>query len=222
MAGVQSRKKSKHEEAGGVARDPAGSGLPAAVAQKTRAEPAAPQIITKERHRMLTSLFDVHKSELVSTLRRLFGNGPPEPEDIAQSAFWKIASLSSDYHIDNPKPFLFKVAINLARQAYRKAATNQRFISNELDLLGPKLEEISPERLLQGKEAISLMDAAFQTLTPRQKEIVTRSRLKGETYAEIAAATGWSLATISRQLHAAMEVLEAAVEMGNGKGPSEA
>ncbi len=169
------------------------------------------------RHSLLTALFDVHRHELISTLRRLFGDGPPEPEDIAQSAFSQIAALSPDYSIQNPKAFLFKVAINFGRRAAKKSWINHKFITDELSSVGPEVEEISPERLLVGKEAIASIDQAFQQLSPKQREIIVRSRLKGETYAEIASETGWSVATISRQLHAAMEVLEAAIDDGEDR-----
>ena len=44
-------------------------------------------------------------------------------------------------------------------------------------------------------------------LSDRQREIVQRSRLKGQTYAQISAETGWSLGTISSELRAALQTL---------------
>ena len=165
-----------------------------------------------DRHTLLEALFNAHGNELKYTLRRLFGDGPPDPEDLVQSAFSQIANLKSDHPIENPKAYLFKVAINLGRRSVKHVASTRAFIETQAAFAGEQVEEISPERLLVSREEISTLDRALQALSPRQREIIVRSRLKGETYAQITAATGWSAPVISRELNAALKTLEAALD----------
>jgi RNA polymerase sigma-70 factor (ECF subfamily) len=54
-------------------------------------------------------------------------------------------------------------------------------------------------------------ERAIATLTPKQREVLIRSRLKGETFEQIRDACGWSKADISRTLQAALGVLQSAM-----------
>lgn len=76
------------------------------------------------------------------------------------------------------------------------------------------LEEIDPERIYQGRQKLGTLDKAMASLMAKQREIVVRSRLKGETYAQISRARGWREADISRQLNRALKILADAVEPG--------
>ena len=178
-----------------------------------RAIPSSPQRLNgADRHSLLEALFNAHGNELKHTLRRLFGDGPPDPEDLVQSAFSQIANLKSDHPIENPKAYLFKVAINLGRRSVKHIASTRTFMETQAAFVGEEVEEISPERLLVSREEISTLDRALKALSPRQREIIVRSRLKGETYAQITAATGWSAPVISRELNAALKTLEASLD----------
>lgn len=163
----------------------------------------------------LGRLFKAHQDELRQTLRRLFGDGPPEPDDIVQSAFSAMAKLKNTAEIENPKAYLFKVAINLARRGLKREATLRSYLESQTNFFGQEVEEISPERLLRARDALARIDAAIDALPPRQREIVVRSRLKGETYAMISEATGWSRAVVSRELNAALTALLKAADLGD-------
>lgn len=163
----------------------------------------------QSRNRFLNELFRNFRTELVSRLRRIYGNGPPDPEDIAQSAFTQIAAMRSHEHIENPKAFLFKVALNVGSRSAGHVAATRAFLGEVFQTGGDDVEKISPERLYEGRERLSRLNETLLSLSERQREILVRSRIMGETYQEIANATGWSVATISRQLTAALERLAA-------------
>ena len=165
--------------------------------------------LQSSRSAFLAALFRNFRGELVERLRRIYGDGPPEPEDIAQSAFEQMAAMRSHHHIDDPKAFLFKVALNAGRRAVGKHAATQAFLREVFDREGEKVEKISPDRLYENRRQLRQLDDTIKTLTRQQQEILIRSRIKGETYQEIASVTGWSIATISRHLGVAMERLAA-------------
>ena len=62
---------------------------------------------------VLRSLYDRYAGELACNLRKAFGNGPPDPEDIAQDAFRKLAEIDDLSDIKHPRALLWRVARNL-------------------------------------------------------------------------------------------------------------
>lgn len=161
-------------------------------------------VIDLDRHRFLKDLHRTHWRELCGWLRRRYGPGPPEPEDIAQTAFCKIAQMDDLAIIADPKAFLFTVAARTAISGFRWRTSTRDFIERELQMSGLEVEEIDPERVYQAKERLQMVLESMGQLTEMQRELVKRSRLLGQTYAEIAQDTGWSLASISRNLQAAL------------------
>ncbi len=174
--------------------------------------PHSAHTLDLEKERFLQGLYKSCWSDLCGWLRQRYGAGPPEPEDIAQQAFTRLAALDSIAHIQHPKSFLYATAINLAVNAVKWVSRTRTFIDDELSGSSQKLEEMTPERVYQGKEKFAVMLREVDGLTEKQKEILVRSRFKGQTYDEIAIATGWSSADISRQINMALKIVSDALK----------
>lgn len=150
-----------------------------------------------------TSFFDI-----VSSVRRAFGHGPPEPEDVVQAAFLKYAAHKNRASIKDPSAFVFIAARNIIFDQKRRNKVFDRYLADQMAYdLEFGLEEITPERVLVSKERFSQMTAALKRLPKKQQVILAMSRVEGKTYAEISALTGWSSADICRQLKAGMKKL---------------
>ena len=174
------------------------------VKQGKTAEPPAPLNVDH--------LYKAHFRELCANVRKVFGAGPPEAEDLVQEAFAKFSAIENHSKIQHPRAFIYRTAINLGLNSIKRIKTARRFIEEALREVGePILEENSPEDVYSYKERLGLSSDAIKTLTPKQREILVRSRLRGQTYAEISAETGWSQADISRQLNAAIAQLQDAL-----------
>ena len=166
-----------------------------------------------DRARFLTHLFRQHYGELVGRLRKIHGAGPPDPEDVAQAAFSKLAALPDLGRIRSPRAFLFRTAINLGLNSNDKIRRGRNFVKSQIDgNFSPDVEEISPETVLMGKQDLERVARAIRQLSPKQKEILLRSRFRGQTYAEIKQDTGWSEADISRQLSKVMALLQSELD----------
>lgn len=180
------------------------------------APPAAAPADGKSRDEFLARLFRDHYRDLCARLRRLYGGGPPDPEDVAQTAFEKISQIEDLSRIEHPRAFLFRAAVNHGLNSLDRIKVARRFAQRELAAANaPIVEENTPEDVLSMRQRLESARKAFAVLTAKQKEIVIRSRLKGETYAEIQQATGWSQADISRQMTAALSAMQAAVDSDN-------
>ena len=75
-----------------------------------------------------------------------------------------------------------------------------------------RLEEKSAESVFMGKQDLERVAHVIRQLPPKQREILLRSRFRGQTYDEIRQETGWSQADISRQLNKIMALLQAELD----------
>src|SRR5262245_47845841 len=82
---------------------------------------------------------------LVARIRSTFGSGPPEPEDVVQSAFVKFAALENRSGVADPRAFLYVAARNLVLDFKRNAKVSNAYVAEQLGDLDQKLEEITPE-----------------------------------------------------------------------------
>ncbi len=167
----------------------------------------------RARHKFIEELYKSCRSDLVGWLRQRYGAGPPEPEDIAQTAFSKLAAMKDVENIRYPKSFLYATAINASIETVRWLERTRRFIDHEIHSRGGELEEISPESVSLAQEQLEVVVQRMEGLSDKQREIVVRSRFLGQTYQEITAETGWSQADISRQLKAALIAMRKVIKI---------
>lgn len=154
------------------------------------------------------SLYRKHWKDLCRTLHCLYGAGPPDPEDVAQEAFSRYQRLESTSHIQDHKAFIYKVAFNVSLKSIAHIAKTRAFITSQINEMDEGLDEISPEKIVQDQQRIDALQRGAERLNPKQREILVRCRIKGQTYKEISTSTGWSISEISRQLIKALEILE--------------
>ena len=169
--------------------------------------------VVKLRHpdRTVTveELYRRHWREICSRLRKVFGAGPPEPEDLAQEAFARFTRIEDYSTIQHPKAFIFRTALNLGYNSVRRISTARRHIEQSLQGVGaPLVEELSAEDVYSARERLRVLIDATDALSEKERVILSRSRIHGETYSQISAATGWSEADISRKLNSALAIIQ--------------
>lgn len=156
----------------------------------------------------LSSFYHTHWRGLCAFLRKTYGSGPPDPEDIAQDAFYQLAKMESREHIENPKAFLYKISINLTLRSLKSDKWIASVVPGNDESFEAELLSLSePDKILYSQQALQQLGALFCTLSEKQKYIVSASRLEGKTYQQISDDTGWSIADICRQLNSALVVL---------------
>ena len=161
----------------------------------------------------LETLFRNHFTDLCKSINRVFGAGPPEPEDLVQDAFERYARLEDRSAIRNPRSFLFITAKNIGLDFKRRAKTNNAYLAEQIALDAElKLEELTPERVVLAKDYVEAVTGAIAMLPRKQQLILVKSRLEGKSFKQIGEETGWSAGDISRNLHAAMDALVACAE----------
>lgn len=158
----------------------------------------------------LASLHRDHWRDLCRYLAVTFGQGPPEPEDIAQLAFARVAALEDFRSVENPKAFLWRIAQNIAVSEKRSQAVRQRRPQNFGGLAsGQQGDEVTPERLLAAREQIAAVAAALDAMPAKRRRMLVLNRIEGLSFAEIARRTGLSQTAVKKHVARAMIDLDA-------------
>lgn len=155
--------------------------------------------MAKIRPEIVGRLFDEHAEALVLFARQWL----PNPEDVVQDAFVKLARLHQPP--ENVVSWLYKVvrngAVDAARRAYRRLK-RERYASNREAWFD------STDDSIDAQTATKLLNE----LDPNLREIVV-ARIWGElTFDEIARIAGVSLATARRRYLEGLAVLQERIE----------
>ena len=164
----------------------------------------------------LAQLFEQFYPSLVRVLYRRTGDRD-RAEDLAQETFARAVAAPPN----NPRPWLFAVALNLVREDGRRAATRGR----RLELLRAEHDEPAnaPDAEMERREDTARVRAALATLNERDREALLL-KAEGFDYEEIAAtlglakgAIGTTLARARRRLVEAYRAQERARQKERGK-----
>ncbi|UAL10148.1 RNA polymerase sigma factor [Caulobacter segnis] len=146
-------------------------------------------------------------------LRARFGPGPPEPEDLAQQAFVKLGERPADQEHESPRAFVFRVAINLARDALRRQKMAYRLVSASAPALEPDAAP-DAERTIIAKQELDVLNRVVEGLPPRHRRFLADNRVAGLSFAEIARQNGVSEALVRKTVGEAVAACQRAVAGG--------
>lgn len=137
-------------------------------------------------------------------LRRVFNHA--EAEDLTQQVFVRLVGSNEVARLEQADRFVFTVASNLLRDRAKRAATRgeAQSVSIDLDLIGEisrsAKEEISPERVLLGREALADVFRSLDELGEKTKAIFVLNRLEKMKQREIAELLGVGISTVEKHI----------------------
>ena len=175
--------------------------------------PAAPA--RSDRDTFLIEVYQNHWGEICRYVRRNFGAGPPEPEDVAQTAFTKFAALENPLTVRNPRAFLITTARNIVIDHYKVAETRNgqlKQISEDRRTIGALFDNLTPERILLAKEKFGLLRRVLEHMPEKRRELLLLRRVHGMSYVELSNHTGLSQTTV--KYHVAMGLSDCLSVMG--------
>ena len=161
------------------------------------------------QHHGLQQIFEESREQLLRYLRA-HGAGDAA-EDLLQE-LWLKAAASPAGPIAAPRNYLFRAATNLMIDRRRSEPQAQR---REIEwsgladrLPGSAANDPGPERSLDGRRRLALVEAELAKLPPRAVAIFRQHRIEGHTQREIAAAMGLSASTIEADLRMVYRLLD--------------
>ncbi len=153
----------------------------------------------------LAALYERHWGELCAHVRKTFGIGPPEPEDVVQAAFVSFVSYPERATVANPRAFLYASVRNIVLNHLRHEKHCNDHAQDVLHgATHDVMYEISPERVLLDREHVRHLAQALAGLPAKTRRLVLLNRLEGLSHGEIAARFGMSEASVQKQISRAL------------------
>lgn len=158
-----------------------------------------------------------YRRALVSFFSRRIKN-PADAENLAQETLLRAIRVADLGRVQHVERFVFKIAVNVLRdhQRHLRRAGAPEFVSIDDALegdLGTQLvEELTPERVLLGKEHLADVLRALDELGGRTRNIFVLFRLEHMKHKEIAALYGIAQSTVEK--HVMKAVLHLATRYG--------
>jgi len=159
----------------------------------------------------LAAVYRQHWHALCRHVRTNFGDGPPEPEDVAQAAFTKLAAVANPSSIENPGAYLRRVAHNIAVDAHRRNGRTRR-VEQNLEIFEAENADLSPEDVLASKDELKRLNDVIANLKPKHRVALMLRRMDGLTFIEIAREMGISEAGARLLVGTALAECAAAME----------
>ena len=161
------------------------------------------------QHQGLQQIFEKNREAL---LRYFRAHGAGESaEDLLQD-LWVKTTASPPGPIGNPRSYLFRAATNLMIDRRRSESQAQR---REIEwsgladrLPGSAANDPGPDRNLDGRRKLALVEAELAKLPSRAVSIFRQHRIDGRTQREIAASMGLSASTIESDLRMVYRLLD--------------
>jgi len=148
--------------------------------------------VAKGRGESLEPLVRRYAVPLVSFLRRMTGS-TESAEELFQETFFAVWRKRATYQFPRPfKPWLYAVALNAGRAAFRSA---KPMMELPMDEPADPLTDSPPERAI-ATETAARIARAVQNLPANQRAVVAMRVWDGLSYAQIAEVTGRTEATV--------------------------
>lgn len=154
-------------------------------------------------------VFDEHREGLLRYLRA-HGAGDAA-EDILQELWLKFVASPAG-PVSSPRNYLYRAATNLMIDRRRSETQSHR---REVEwsgltdrLPGTAANDPGPERELEGRRRLALVEAELARLPHRALSIFRQHRIEGRTQREIAGAMGLSSSTIESELRMVYRLLD--------------
>jgi RNA polymerase sigma-70 factor (ECF subfamily) len=163
-------------------------------------------------------LYDRHASTVLGLALRISGERT-SAEDILQETFWRVWRNGASYQPERG-PFagwLFRIARNLAIDAYRRRSLRPQAIPVEMADADPILDRVpNPDINIPEQAQLNVMAGqvrdAMKSLPRKQRQVIELAYFYGMTRLEIAEVTGEPLGTIHTRARLGLQKLREALK----------
>ena len=190
-----------------------------ALAKVSVSMPPLNETVGVDHGHLITELYQRYASELCRYVVSKFGAGPPEPEDVVQAAFTRLASLEEPRSVENPKAYLYTTVRNIVVDHHRHANRHQSYVSTlKQENNQESMYETAPENVLQQRERFEVFAKALKRLPAKRRRMILLNRYEGLTCEAIGQRFGMSGPAVQKQIERGLaeclRYLEAAEQTG--------
>lgn len=174
-------------------------------------EVAPTEVVQQSIEGELAALYRDYVHDLAVGIRDRFGNGPPEPEDVAQEAFRRVIERGDTSQIKNLKGFLWRTARNLVFDATKRTKLRSKYDFEVEEILFPvKGDILTPEKVMLAKEQLKAVNELLRQMPEKRRRALVMYRVEGLTLVEVARRLRLSRTAVSNHIakaHAALNTL---------------
>ncbi|MEM1396000.1 MAG: sigma-70 family RNA polymerase sigma factor [Pseudomonadota bacterium] len=158
----------------------------------------------------IARLYEDYAVQLSATLRKRYGDGPPDPDDIAQAAFEKVLERGDTASIRNLKAFLWSTARNLLRKEIRSKHVRDRY-AFDIDQIffAAKGDDRTPERVIEAKQQLKSINALLRHMPERRRQALILHRIDGLSVAEVGRRMGIGRTAAAKHVARALADIDA-------------
>lgn len=181
-----------------------GDGSPKATERAAKCEAS-----DRSRDEDINALYRDHSDELIVSLRKAFGAGPPDPEDVAQQAFQKLIERRDRSDIQDLKAFLWRTARNTLLKAINKEGVRSRHDFEVEHLFFPmRGDDSTPERVLEVKEELRAINDVLRRMPEKRRHAFLLHKVEGLSVAAVARRLGISRTPAQKHITRAAQQIE--------------
>ncbi|WP_226637484.1 RNA polymerase sigma factor [Novosphingobium profundi] len=154
-----------------------------------------------------------HRDTVVGAVRDFLARrvGLQEAEDMAQEVALRLHQRRGDSRIESLESYAFQVARSVLTDRWRREAVRQREAHVSLEDYHHPVEEISPARVLEGKQRLARVMVSLRDLPDRTRQVFVLHRFEEMSYAAIASHFGISISAVEKHIMKAIRHLSACV-----------
>ncbi|MEM1104492.1 MAG: sigma-70 family RNA polymerase sigma factor [Pseudomonadota bacterium] len=157
--------------------------------------PARPPVVVAED--AVNALYRDYFSQLSATLRRMYGDGPPDPEDVAQEAFKRVVARGDLGAIKNLKAFIWSTARNIVFKSHRTHETRSKYDFEVEEVLFPlSTDKLTPERVILAREQLRAINDLLGRMPENRRRALLLHRVEGLSISEVSRRMGLSYAAV--------------------------
>ncbi len=140
-------------------------------------------------------------------LRRYFAKraGATEADDLVQEVFVRLQARAAGGEVDNVERYLFAIANNVLVSRHRYEGSRVFSRQGPLTDAVQPVEDLTPERVLIGRQECERMIVALGQLPPRAREAFIFHRFEEMSHPAIARRMGISVVAVRKLIARAMQ-----------------
>jgi RNA polymerase sigma-70 factor (ECF subfamily) len=136
-----------------------------------------------------------------------------EAQDLVQQVFLRLAQYRDLNALQNRDAYIFQTAANTLKDHYRRQAVRERISGEHPAFFDAPDSDFSPDRVLQGREAVAQLVAALRELPERTRDILMLRCFEGLKHSEIARLQGISTRAVEKHMAKALAHLSRALAL---------
>ncbi|MEM0912629.1 MAG: sigma-70 family RNA polymerase sigma factor [Pseudomonadota bacterium] len=158
------------------------------------------------------ALYRDYAKTFVASLRKSFGDGPPDPEDVSQQAFKQLMERGDFTSIKNLKAFLWRTATNIILGVKRGESVRARHNFEIEQIYFPlKDNKSNPERIISVRKQLKTINEVLRDMPAKRRNVVILHRIEGLPLAEVGRRLGISRQNAAKHLARGVADLNVAI-----------